>query len=97
MVIQPAMDGAGEEHESRLVKALAGQTLVGEVALAGRWVTLRHPACAVHVVQSEHGRGYLTWCDHPAARTVECYREPEEAIAAGLQRAAALLTRRNDA
>jgi hypothetical protein len=71
-----------------LVAALHALDLEGEVSLAGRWVKLRGERCAVYVVEgSDHG-GYYTWCDDPQERVVQAYRDPVEAIRAGLDRAA---------
>ncbi|MBA2596144.1 MAG: hypothetical protein H0V00_05910 [Chloroflexia bacterium] len=69
-----------------LVDALRTLGLDGEIALGGRWVTLRGECCAVYVAQAATG-GYFTWCDDPAERSVEAYRDPREAIVAGLRRA----------
>ncbi len=47
----------------------------GEITLGGRWLTLHGNRCPVYVVQAATGE-YFTW------------RDPREAIVAGLQRAA---------
>ena len=73
---------------TRLVEALRARGLAAEVSLAGRWATLRGERCAVFVFETLSADGYLTWCDDPDNRTVEYYRSADEAIEAGLQRAA---------
>ena len=73
---------------TRLVDALRELGLPGEIANAGRWVTLTGERCRVHVVETPRGDGYFTWCDDPAARTVEHYTDPVQAITTGLRRAA---------
>ncbi len=73
---------------TRLVEALRARGLAAEISLAGRWATLRGERCAVFVFETLSADGYLTWCDDPDNRTVEYYRSPDEAIEAGLQRAA---------
>ena len=84
----PLADLDGDGAMTRLVEALRARGLAAEVVLAGRWATIRGERCAVHVVETRSGDSYLTWCDDPDGRTVECYRSPDEAIQAGLQRAA---------
>ncbi len=61
--------------------------LDGEVTPSGRWVVLRGDRFAVYVIQAATGE-YFTWCDDPAERIVKAYRDPREAILAGLKRAA---------
>jgi hypothetical protein len=73
---------------TRLNGALQQLGLDGEVALAGRWVTLRGERCLVYVVETGQGADFYTWCDDPQARTVEHYHDPVTAIQAGLHRAA---------
>ena len=73
---------------TRLVAALRALGIQGEVGNAGRWVTLDGERCRVHVVETARGNDYFTWCDDPAARTVEHYSDPVLAITAGLRRAA---------
>ena len=75
---------------TRLTDTLQSLGLEGEVALAGRWVTLQGEHSLVFVAEATWGDGYFTWCADPRARTVEFYRDPAEAIRAGLQRAAQL-------
>jgi len=72
---------------TQLIGALQALGLEGEIALAGRWVTLQGECCAVYVVESRHD-GYYTWCDDPHSRTLEFYSDPAKAIRAGLRRAA---------
>ena len=78
----------GDGAMTRLVEALRARGLVAEVSLAGRWATIRGERCTVYVFETLSADGYLTWCDDPDNRTVEYYRSPDEAIRAGLQRAA---------
>jgi hypothetical protein len=73
---------------TRLVDALQALHLTGDIDLAGHWVKLPGPRCAVYVLELAWGAGYYTWCDHPRARTVEVYQDPVAAIQAGLRRAA---------
>ena len=73
---------------TRLGEAFHARGLAAEVSLAGRWATLRGERCAVFVFETLSADGYLTWCDDPDNRTVEYYRSADEAIEAGLQRAA---------
>ena len=73
---------------TRLVAALQALGLEGEVALAGRWVKLRGERHAVYVAATTSGSGYYTWGEDPEARSVAFYRDPAEAIVAGLRRAA---------
>ncbi len=42
----------------------------------------------MHVVEAPWGGGYYTWCDDPAGRAVERYRDPIAAVQAGLWRMA---------
>jgi hypothetical protein len=72
---------------TRLVDALQALGLHGEIILSGRWVKLVGERCSVYVAEAAWGAGYFTWCDDPQARTVEFYRDPVEAIQAGLRRA----------
>lgn len=74
----------------RLIEALHNLQLDGEIALGGRWVTLRGEHCLVYVAEALWGAGYYTWCDAEPARAVERYAGPVEAIQAGLWRAAHL-------
>jgi hypothetical protein len=73
---------------TRLVEALRALNLDGEVELGGRWVKLDGGRCAVYVIEGALESGFYTWCSDPAERTVEFYRDPIEAIQAGLRRAA---------
>jgi len=79
----PAEKGA----RTSIVDALRALGLDGEIAPGGRWVTLRGEHCPVYVIQTATGE-YFTWCDDPAERSVEAYRDPRAAIVSGLQRAA---------
>ncbi len=73
---------------THLVATLDRLGLKPEESLDGRWIKLRGAQCAVYVVEGLWGAGYYTWCDHPAARAVEWYRDADTAIKAGLRRAA---------
>jgi hypothetical protein len=77
---------------TRLTDTLQSLGLEGEIALAGRWVTIQGEQTLVYVVEATWGNGYYTWCADPRARTVEFYHDPAEAIQAGLRRAAQLRT-----
>ncbi len=72
---------------TRLVEALRVLGVEGSVALSGRWVTIEGERCRVQVVEASWGTGYYSWCDGPTGRTVEHFRDPTEAILAGLRRA----------
>jgi len=72
---------------SRLEDALLTLGYAGQFELSGRWATLRGERCVVFVVEAANAEGYYTWCDDPATRTVEFYREPAQAIVAGMCRA----------
>lgn len=73
---------------TRLVKALRTLGLDGRIGRSGRWVTLNGERCRVYVVEAPGSRGYLSWCDDPAERTVEHDFDPITAILSGLRRAA---------
>jgi hypothetical protein len=73
---------------TRLVAALHILGLAGEIDLCGRWVKLQGERCWVYVAEPTWRGGYLTWCDDPQERAVECYLDPTAAIQAGLRRAA---------
>jgi hypothetical protein len=72
---------------TQLVEALRALHLEGEVSLGERWAKLQGERCWVYVATAKGG-GYFSWCDHPLERAVAFYRDPIEAIQAGLQRAA---------
>ena len=71
---------------TQLVEALDALHLEGELSLANRWVKLQGEQCWVYVVAAKGG-GYFTWCDDSQERTLLFYRDPIEAIQAGLRRA----------
>ena len=71
---------------TQLVEALRALHLEGEVSLADRWAKLQGERCWVYVAAAKGG-GYFTWCDDPQQRTLAFYRDPIEAIQAGLRRA----------
>ncbi len=71
----------------RLVDALLALGMAGEIAGGGRWVKLRGARCPVYVAETSGGTHFYTWCDDPDAREVEVYRDPTQAILAGLHRA----------
>ncbi len=71
---------------TRLVEALGALGIEGSVALSGRWVTIEGERCRVQVVEASWGAGYYSWCDDPAERVVKHFRDPTEAILAGLRR-----------
>lgn len=73
---------------THLVEALRTLGIDGDVSLAGRWVTVWGERCRMHVVEAPWGGGYYTWCDDPAERAVERYRDPIAAVQAGLWRMA---------
>lgn len=73
---------------TQLVDALVMLGLTGEITHAGRWARLDGECCPVYVVEASWDRGYFTWCGTPEGRVVEFYRDPTEAIRAGLGRAA---------
>lgn len=73
---------------ARLVDALRAQGLTADISHAGRWAEIEGERCKVYVIETADERGYHSWCDDAEERTVEYYREPDEAIRAGLRRAA---------
>lgn len=72
---------------TELVDALLALGLPSEISLAGRWARLEGGHCAIFVVAASRG-GYYTWCDDPAARSIQFHRTAHEAIQAGRDRAA---------
>ncbi len=74
---------------TQLSDALSELRLDAKLDLGGRWSRLRGECCDVFVAELNCGHGYITWCDHPAERSVEFYRDPHDAIRAGLRRAGA--------
>lgn len=77
-----------EEIMPRLIEALRALGLEGETALSGRWVKVQGDRYLVYVVEAPWESGYYSWCEAPAERSVEFYRDPIAAIQAGLRRAA---------
>ncbi len=75
------------ETMNRLEDALLALGYAGQFELSGRWATLRGERCVVFVVEAPNAEGYYTWCGDPAARSVEFYPEPDQAIVAGMRRA----------
>ena len=71
---------------TQLVEALDALHLEGELSHADRWVKLPGQRCWVYVAAAKGG-GYFTWCDDPQERAIAFYRDPIEAIQAGLRRA----------
>lgn len=86
----------GNGTTMRLVDALEMLGLQAEISLAGRWITLQGERARVYVVEGSWGGDYYTWCDDERARSVECYRDPIEAIQHGLRRAARTQPSRGD-
>ncbi len=72
---------------TRLVEALRALGIEGQVELSGRWITIEGERCRVQVVEASWGAGYYSWCDDLTERAVEHFRDPTEAILAGLRRA----------
>ncbi len=70
-----------------LVDALQASGIAADVSLGGRWAEFQGERRRVYVFETARG-GYYTWCDDPLDRKVEIYRNPVEAIQAGLRRAA---------
>ena len=70
-----------------LTEALHELRLEGETHLGGRWVKLRGERCNIYVAEAASGAYHFTWCDDPQERAVEVYRDPRDAIRAGLRRA----------
>ena len=71
---------------TRLVEALDALHLEGELSLADRWVKLQGQRCWVYVAAAKGGR-YFTWCDDVQECAIAFYRDPIDAIQAGLRRA----------
>lgn len=70
-----------------LVDALRYLDIDAEVLMNGKWARLDGEHFAVYVVEMSHYRGFFTWCDDPAERSVEYYSDPLDAILSGLRRA----------
>lgn len=73
---------------TRLAEACEALHLKGTIELEGRWLTFQIHGCTSYVVEALWGNGYFTWCDHPHTRAVQHYSDPDEAIAASIQRIA---------
>ncbi len=71
---------------TQLVEALDALHLEGELSHADRWVKLQGQRCWVYVAAAKGG-GYFTWCDDVQERAIVFYRDPIDAIQAGLRRA----------
>lgn len=71
----------------RLYEAIAHLGVQGELSASGRWLRLQGAHCDVFVVEAP-GSHYFVWCDHPAERSVQRFRDPIDAIVNGLGRAA---------
>jgi hypothetical protein len=70
-----------------LVAALQRLGITADVELAGRWTAIRGERAMVYVIEAAWGDSFFVWCDIPEERAVERYRDPIEAIQAGLRRA----------
>jgi len=81
---------------TRLVEALEGLDLEGEVSLSGRWVKLRGERCPAYIVEVARGTQYYTWCDAPGSCSIELYHDATAAIRAALRNAAASPEQQND-
>lgn len=70
-----------------LVDVLNDLDIDADIDLEGRWVRIRGANCAVYIAELPWDRGLYMWCDHPAERAVQFYRDPYDAIRSGLKRA----------
>ena len=75
-----------EEAMTRLAEMIDSLKIHGKVELGGRWAQLNGEHCSVYIVEDSLGISYFVWCGPPGDRTVEHYRDPHEAIRAGLER-----------
>ena len=73
---------------SQLIQAMRQTGLPFEAAESGRWVRFEGKTCTVYVVETGRDGSYVTWCERWDDRRVERYLTADEAIAAGLRRAA---------
>lgn len=73
--------------KTRLERALADMGIVAEIETDGRWARFRGESCDVYVVETSHGRRFLTWCDCLDETRVESLADPDDAIRTGLRRA----------
>ena len=71
----------------RLIDALDHLGLDAEILMNGKWARIEGERCPIHVVEMSRHRGFFTWCDDPAERSVEYYESPLDAILSGLRRA----------
>lgn len=58
--------------------------LRSETSIWGRWLRFPTDRGTVYVVQAAFGHGYYMWCEAPGRRTARLYRDPRDAIEAGL-------------
>jgi len=72
-----------------LTEAVREFGLEAETSPHGRWVRFRGAHCTVYVLESLWGGDYYMWCDQGVERKTELYRDPLEAIQAGIQRSGA--------
>ena len=72
---------------TQLVEALDALHLEGELSHADRWVKLQGQRCWVYVAVVK-GVGYVIWFDDAQERVIAFYRNPIDAIQAGMRRAA---------
>ena len=70
-----------------LIEALRQLGIAAEAELSGRWVAIRGERATAYVVEAGWGTSFYVWCDIPADRSVERYRDPIEAVQAGVRRA----------
>jgi hypothetical protein len=78
----------GRAAMTRLLTAVRGLGLDVEVGQSGRWVRFHGPQCTVYVLEALWGSDYYMWCDGQGEQGTQLYRDPVEAIQAGLRRSA---------
>jgi hypothetical protein len=71
---------------SALVAALQLLGMTADVDLGGRWIAIRGECGTAYVIDAGWGDSFYVWSDIPEERAVERYRDPNEAIQAGLRR-----------
>jgi len=69
----------------QLVEAAQQLGLSIETSQSGRWVRLHGQQGDVYVVSAAWGHDYYTWRDEPDAAVSPPYRDPIEALQAGLR------------
>ncbi len=69
-----------------LIETAQQMGLSVDASIWGRWIRFPGDHSLVYVREAPFGQGYYVLCDAPMLRTAELYRDPREAIEAGLRR-----------